>query len=129
MNYWPNTPLIASRLPACPNEDSLTNRYSTSYRMNRVLRPDRAALIVPIDHGLCGGGRVKLLLEAPVEVMKRFIPVGFMVSTGIAKQSEVELAKASHLARVLAIDAFWPTVRPTRVLGGAGRECRGCGSP
>ena len=91
----------------------MTNRYSTSYRMNRVLRPDRAALIVPIDHGLVWG-RVKSL-EAPVEVMKRFIPedvTGFMVSTGIVKQSEVELAKASHLARVLAIDAFWPTGTP-----------------
>ncbi|MFT3987518.1 class I fructose-bisphosphate aldolase [Aestuariivirga sp.] len=88
----------------------MANRYSTNYRMNRVLRDDRAALIVPIDHGLVWG-RVKAL-EAPVEVMRRFIPediTGFMVSTGIVKQSEVELAKASTLARVLAIDAFWPT--------------------
>ncbi len=47
--------------------------------------------------------------------MKRFIPedvTGFMVSTGIVKQSEVMLAKASHHARVLAIDAFWPTGAP-----------------
>ena len=91
----------------------MANRYSTNYRMNRVLRDDRAALVVPIDHGLVWG-RVKAL-EAPVKVMKRFIPedvTGFMVSTGIVKQSEVELAKASHLARILAIDAFWPTGAP-----------------
>ena len=82
----------------------MANRYSTNYRMNRVLRNDRAALIVPIDHGLVWG-RVPSL-EAPVSVMERFIPediTGFMVSTGIVKQSEVQLAKASALARVLAI--------------------------
>ncbi len=91
----------------------MANRYSTNYRMNRVLREDRAALVVPIDHGLVWG-RVKAL-EAPVTVMKRFIPediTGFMVSTGIVKQSEVVLAKAPALARVLAIDAFWPTSAP-----------------
>ncbi|MFV0385589.1 class I fructose-bisphosphate aldolase [Paracoccus sp. (in: a-proteobacteria)] len=81
--------------------------------MNRVLRDDRAALIVPIDHGLVWG-RVKAL-EAPAQVMRRYIAMditGFMVSTGIVKQSEVEMAKNSHLARVLAIDAFWPTSAP-----------------
>ena len=91
----------------------MANRYSTNYRMNRVLRRDRAALVVPIDHGLVWG-RVPAL-EAPVSVMKRFIPediTGFMVSTGIVKQSEVELANAPNLARVLAIDAFWPTGAP-----------------
>ncbi len=88
-------------------------RYSTSYRMNRVLRPDRAALVVPIDHGLVWG-RVKQL-EAPVEVMKRFMKedvTGFMVSTGIVKSSEVELAANPQMARILAIDAFWPTSAP-----------------
>ncbi|HMQ58421.1 MAG TPA: deoxyribose-phosphate aldolase [Rhizobiaceae bacterium] len=91
----------------------MANRYSTNYRMNRVLRDDRAALVVPIDHGLVWG-RVPSL-EEPVAVMKRFISediTGFMVSTGIVKQSEVVLAKASTLARVLAIDAFWPTGAP-----------------
>lgn len=91
----------------------MANRYSTNYRMNRVLRDDRAALVVPIDHGLVWG-RVEAL-EAPVQVMRRYILediTGFMVSTGIVKQSEVDLAKASHLARVLAIDAFWPTSAP-----------------
>ena len=75
-------------------EAQLANRYSTSYRMNRVLRDDRAALIVPIDHGLVWG-RVEAL-EAPVQVMRRYIPMditGFMVSTGIVKQSEVETMK------------------------------------
>lgn len=61
-------------------EAQLANRYSTNYRMNRVLRDDRAALIVPIDHGLVWG-RVDAL-EAPVQVMRRYIPMditGFMV--------------------------------------------------
>jgi class I fructose-bisphosphate aldolase len=89
------------------------NKYSTSYRMNRVLRDDRAALIVPIDHGLVWG-RVPSL-EAPVKVMRQFMQediTGFMVSTGIVKASEVDMAKAPALARVLAIDAFWPTGAP-----------------
>ncbi|MCB1497328.1 MAG: deoxyribose-phosphate aldolase [Bauldia sp.] len=91
----------------------MANRYSTNYRMNRVLRDDRAALVIPIDHGLVWG-RVEAL-EAPVKVMRRYIGediTGFMVSSGIVKQSEVDLARASHLARVLAIDAFWPTHAP-----------------
>ena len=91
----------------------MTHRNTTSYRMNRIFREDRAALIVPIDHGLVWG-RVPAL-EAPMEVMRRFIPediTGFMVSTGIVKASEVDLAKAPALARVLAIDAFWPTSAP-----------------
>jgi len=88
----------------------MANQHSTNYRMNRVFREDRAALVVPIDHGLVWG-RVPSL-EAPVTVMRRFIPqdiTGFMVSTGIVKQSAVDLAKAPALARILAIDAFWPT--------------------
>lgn len=88
----------------------MANRYSTNYRMNRIFREDRAALVVPIDHGLVWG-RVPAL-ESPMEVMRRYIPediTGFMVSTGIVKASEVELAKAPALARILAIDAFWPT--------------------
>jgi fructose-bisphosphate aldolase, class I len=94
------------------------NRFSTSYRMHRVLRPDRAALVVPIDHGLVWG-RVPQL-EAPVQVMKRFFKedvTGFMVSTGIVKASEVELAAKSQFARILAIDAFWPTSTPDKGTG------------
>jgi fructose-bisphosphate aldolase, class I len=96
----------------------MANRYSTNYRMNRVFREDRAALIVPIDHGLVWG-RVPSL-EAPVTVMRRFINqdiTGFMVSTGIVKQSEVDMAKAPALARVLAIDVFWPTSAPATGTG------------
>jgi fructose-bisphosphate aldolase, class I len=91
----------------------VTTRLSTNYRMNRVLRPDRAALVVPIDHGLVWG-RVPQL-EAPVQVMQRFLKqdvTGFMVSTGIVKSTEVELAQHSQMARILAIDAFWPTAKP-----------------
>lgn len=91
----------------------MVNRFSTSYRMNRVFRDDRAALILPIDHGVVWG-RVPSL-EAPVEVMRRFLSediTGFMVTTGIVKASEVDLARAPAMARVLAIDAFWPTSTP-----------------
>ncbi|MEZ2132960.1 MULTISPECIES: class I fructose-bisphosphate aldolase [unclassified Sinorhizobium] len=91
----------------------MANRYSTNYRMNRVFREDRASLIVPIDHGLVWG-RVKAL-EAPVQVLRRYMGediTGFMVSTGIVKATEVDMAKAPALARVLAIDAFWPTSAP-----------------
>lgn len=91
----------------------MANRYSTNYRMNRIFREDRAALVVPIDHGLVWG-RVPAL-EAPVEVMRRFLPediTGFMVSTGIVKATEVELARAPAMSRILAIDAFWPTSAP-----------------
>jgi class I fructose-bisphosphate aldolase len=91
----------------------LASRYSTSYRMNRVFRTDRAAIVVPIDHGLVWG-RVPQL-EAPVTVMRRFLKedvTGFMISTGIAKASEVDMAQAPAMARILAIDAFWPTGAP-----------------
>ena len=91
----------------------MASRLSTSYRMNRVFRPDRAALVVPIDHGLVWG-RVPAL-EAPAQVMKRFLKedvTGFMVSTGIVKATEVEMAQNPGMARILAIDAFWPTSAP-----------------
>lgn len=86
---------------------------SNSYRMNRVFHEDRAALIVPIDHGVVWG-RVPGL-EAPVQVMKRFMNediTGFMVTTGIVKTTESLMARRPALARVLAIDAFWPTGAP-----------------
>lgn len=91
----------------------MASRLSTSYRLNRVFRPDRAALVVPIDHGLVWG-RVPAL-EAPAQVMKRFLTedvTGFMVSTGIVKATEVEMAQHPAMARILAIDAFWPTSAP-----------------
>jgi fructose-bisphosphate aldolase, class I len=93
-------------------------RLSTSYRMNRVFRPDRAALVVPIDHGLVWG-RVPEL-EAPVQVLKRFLKedvTGFMVSTGIVRSTEVDMAQNPSMARILAIDAFWPTSAPSAGTG------------
>lgn len=96
----------------------MANRYSTNYRMNRVFREDRAALIVPIDHGLVWG-RVPAL-ESPVQVLRRFLSddiTGYMVSTGIVKATEVEMAKNPAMARVLAIDAFWPTSAPSTGTG------------
>ncbi|MCX5579434.1 class I fructose-bisphosphate aldolase [Kaistia terrae] len=94
------------------------HRLSTSYRMNRIFRPDRASLIVPIDHGVVWG-RVPAL-ESPMDVMRRFIPediTGFMVTTGIVRSSEVDLARKPELARVLAIDAFWSTKTPEKGTG------------
>ncbi len=91
---------------------------SSSYRMNRVLRADRAALVVPIDHGLVWG-RVPQL-EAPVEVLRKFLKedvTGFMVSTGIVKATETEMAQNPAMARILAIDAFWPTGAPDKGTG------------
>lgn len=96
----------------------MASRLSTSYRMNRIFRPDRAAIVVPIDHGLVWG-RVPQL-EAPVQVMRRFLKedvTGFMVSTGIAKASEVDMAQNPQMARILAIDAFWPTSAPNTGTG------------
>ena len=75
----------------------MANRYSTNYRMNRVFHDDCAALVVPIDHGLVWG-RV-CTLEAPVKIMRKYIAqdiTGCMASTGIVKQSEVDLAKGNH---------------------------------
>ncbi|MFD1882925.1 class I fructose-bisphosphate aldolase [Paracoccus pacificus] len=91
----------------------MTSRLSRSYRMNRVLHPDRAALVLPVDHGVVWG-RVPAL-ESPVEVMKNFIDediTGYMVTTGIVRATEEMLARRPALARVLAIDAFWPTSAP-----------------
>jgi fructose-bisphosphate aldolase, class I len=88
----------------------MASKLSSSYRMNRVFRPDRAAVVVPIDHGVVWG-RVPQL-EAPVKVMQRFLKedvTGFMITTGIAKASEAEMAQHPQMARILAIDAFWPT--------------------
>jgi fructose-bisphosphate aldolase, class I len=89
------------------------NGSVSAYRLNRIFREDRAAVIVPVDHGLVWG-RVPAL-EAPVAVVRRFLSedvTGFMVSTGVAKSSEVDLARAPAMSRILAIDAFWPTSAP-----------------
>ena len=66
----------------------------------------------------CGAACTQL--EAPVQVMKRFLKedvTGFMVSTGIVKASEVEMAATPQMARILAIDAFWPTTAPATGTG------------
>lgn len=47
--------------------------------------------------------------------MQRFLKedvTGFMITTGIAKASEAEMAQNPQMARILAIDAFWPTSAP-----------------
>ena len=89
------------------------HRLSTSYRMNRLFPEDRAALIVPVDHGVVWG-RVAGL-EAPVAVVRRYMGedvTGFMLTTGIVRATEAMLARQPQFARVLAIDAFWSTKTP-----------------
>ncbi|MEZ5669822.1 MAG: deoxyribose-phosphate aldolase [Alphaproteobacteria bacterium] len=91
----------------------MAHRLQNSYRMNRLIRPDRAALILPVDHGVVWG-RVPGL-ENPVAVMNRFMDAdisGFMMTTGLVRSTEAALARHPALARVLAIDAFWPTGAP-----------------
>ncbi len=68
---------------------------------------------------MASSGRVPQL-EAPVTVMRRFLKedvTGFMVSTGIVKASEVDMAANPQMARILAIDAFWPTSEPSTGTG------------
>jgi class I fructose-bisphosphate aldolase len=80
-----------------------------SYRMQRVLPTDRAAIIVPIDHGLIFG-RIKGL-EAPAKVMRRLADSsvsGFMMSPGLVKRTQAEFGSIGALSRVMAIDIFWP---------------------
>ncbi len=94
------------------------HRLSTSYRMNRLFHEDRAALIVPVDHGVVWG-RVTAL-EAPVDVIRSYMQedvTGFMVTTGIVRATEALLARQPQFARVLAIDAFWSTKTPDKGTG------------
>ena len=80
-----------------------------NYRLARLLPPDRAAIIVPIDHGLIFG-RISGL-EAPAKVMRRLAGAtvsGFMMSPGLVKRTQAEFGSLGALSRVMAIDIFWP---------------------
>jgi class I fructose-bisphosphate aldolase len=80
-----------------------------NYRMQRLFPKDRAAIIVPIDHGLIFG-RIDGL-EAPAKVMRRLAETsatGFMMSPGLVKRTQTELGVLGNFSRVMAIDMFWP---------------------
>ena len=90
----------------------------TSYRMRRVLPSDRAAIIVPIDHGLIFGRITGL--EAPAKVMRRLAEAsvtGFMMSPGLVKRTEAEFGSIGSLSRVMAIDIFWPLLDASKGTG------------
>jgi class I fructose-bisphosphate aldolase len=81
---------------------------SMEYRMRRTLPSDRAAVIMPVDHGLIfkriGG------LETPAAPFSAWADhgvTGFMMTPGQVKQTEGFFARHPHLSRVLAIDTYY----------------------
>jgi fructose-bisphosphate aldolase, class I len=79
-----------------------------AYRMTRTLPQDRAAIIMPVDHGLIFDRLPGL--ENPAAVIEEFGDddiTGFMMSPGLVVRTEQYFAHHPHLSRVLAIDAFY----------------------
>jgi len=79
-----------------------------AYRMTRTLPQDRAAIIMPVDHGLIFDRLPGL--ENPAAVIEEFGRddiTGFMMSPGLVVRTEQYFAQRPHLSRVLAIDAFY----------------------
>jgi class I fructose-bisphosphate aldolase len=108
MNGSMSTSIVTAPVPAT----------QTNYRMQRLFPSDRAAIIVPIDHGLIFG-RISGL-EAPAKVMRRLAQSsvsGFMMSPGLVKRTQSELGALGNFSRVMAIDIFWPLLDATRGTG------------
>ena len=79
-----------------------------AYRMTRTLPHDRAAIIIPVDHGLIFDRLPGL--ENPAKVVEEFGGddiTGFMMSPGLVVRTEQYFARHPHLSRVMAIDAFY----------------------
>ncbi|GLZ11708.1 fructose-bisphosphate aldolase [Actinomadura sp. NBRC 104425] len=79
-----------------------------AYRMTRTLPQDRVAIIMPVDHGLIFDRLPGL--ENPAAVVEEFGDddvTGFMMSPGLVVRTEQYFARRPHLARVMAIDAFY----------------------
>ncbi|MEV4291406.1 hypothetical protein AB0K40_38380 [Nonomuraea bangladeshensis] len=79
-----------------------------AYRMTRTLPADRAAIIMPVDHGLIFDRLPGL--ENPAAVVEEFGGddiTGFMMSPGLVVRTERYFAERPHLSRVMAIDAFY----------------------
>ncbi|MGH3640482.1 MAG: class I fructose-bisphosphate aldolase [Mycobacterium sp.] len=81
---------------------------SMEYRMRRTLPNNRAAIIVPVDHGLIFN-RIKGLEtpSAPFAEWAGSDITGFMMTPGQVKQTEVFFAEHPHLSRVLTIDTYY----------------------
>ncbi|WP_423821723.1 hypothetical protein V5738_15465 [Salinisphaera sp. SPP-AMP-43] len=79
-----------------------------NYRMNRVLPEDRAAIIMPVDHGLIFN-RIEGLEtpSAPFAAWQDKGVTGFMLTPGQARQTEKFFARHPHLTRVLTIDTYY----------------------
>jgi len=93
---------------------------SMEYRMRRTLPSDRAAIIMPVDHGLIFK-RIEGLETpaAPFAAWAEHGVTGFMMTPGQVKQTESFFARSPHLSRVLAIDTYYD-YRETDGLGSHG---------
>lgn len=81
---------------------------SMEYRLRRTLPDDRAAIIMPVDHGLIFD-RIEGL-ESPNSPFAAWVGsdiTGFMMTPGQVRQSEAFFARNPHLSRVLAIDTYY----------------------
>ncbi|MGV9797587.1 class I fructose-bisphosphate aldolase [Mycobacterium sp. NPDC003449] len=81
---------------------------SIEYRMRRTLPSDRAAIIMPVDHGLIFN-RIERL-ETPSTPFAEWAGTdvtGFMMTPGQVKQTERFFAEHPHLSRVLTIDTYY----------------------
>jgi fructose-bisphosphate aldolase, class I len=81
---------------------------SMEYRMRRTLPSDRAAIIMPVDHGLIFNRIEKL--ETPSAPFAEWVSTdvtGFMMTPGQVKQTEKFFAAHPHLSRVLTIDTYY----------------------
>ncbi|WP_426119586.1 class I fructose-bisphosphate aldolase [Kocuria sp. LHG3120] len=78
------------------------------YRLRRTLPADRAAIIMPVDHGLIFN-RISGL-ETPSASFAAWGNngvTGFMMTPGQVKQTEGFFAENPHLSRVLTIDTYY----------------------
>lgn len=81
---------------------------SMEYRLRRTLPSDRAAIIMPVDHGLIFD-RIEGL-ETPSAPFQSWVSndiTGFMMTPGQVKQTERFFAQHPHLTRVLTIDTYY----------------------
>ncbi|MBD8554441.1 deoxyribose-phosphate aldolase [Rhizobium sp. CFBP 8762] len=80
---------------------------SMEYRLRRTLPSHRAAIIMPVDHGLIFD-RIEGLEtpSAPFAAWADNDVTGFMMTPGQVKQTESFFAAHPHLTRVLTIDTY-----------------------
>lgn len=85
---------------------------SMEYRLRRTLPSDRAAIIMPVDHGLIFQ-RIEGLEtpSAPFSDWAGSDVTGFMMTPGQVKQTERFFARNPHLTRVLTIDTYYDYTR------------------